>query len=57
MVLLEPERTLKALPLLLSRKEDRERALSMLDQWMSLEDLTREQRDMMHRIRDLCKSA
>ncbi len=56
MVLLEPERTLKDLPLLLSGKEDRERALSMLDQWMSFEDLTREQRDMMNRIRDLCKS-
>jgi len=53
MVLLEPEQTLKALPLLLSDKGDRKRVLSMLDRWMSFEDITREQRDMMHRIREL----
>jgi pimeloyl-ACP methyl ester carboxylesterase len=50
---LEPERTLKALPLLLSKKGDRERILSLLEGWMSLEGITREQRGMLNRIGDL----
>lgn len=53
MVLLEPERTLEALPLLLANEQDRERVMSMLDGWMSMEGITREQRDMEQSIRDL----
>jgi pimeloyl-ACP methyl ester carboxylesterase len=53
MVHLEPERTLEALPLLLADEGDRERVLSMLDRWMSLEGVTRGQSDMVQRIKDL----
>ncbi len=53
MVHFEPERTLEALPLLLTDKRDRERVLSMLDKWMSLGGVSREQRDMVQRIKDL----
>lgn len=53
MVLLEPERTLDALPHLLSADEDRERVLSVL-KWglSSLEGLLPEQRDMVLAIMD-----
>ncbi|MGE5855028.1 MAG: poly(3-hydroxybutyrate) depolymerase, partial [Syntrophaceae bacterium] len=53
MVLMEPERTLKAIPALLSRKEDRERVLQFLDECRSIEGITREQRDMLDRITSL----
>ena len=55
MVLLEPERTLNALPALLSRKEDRERTLQILEWGLSLEGITNEQRDMANRIIELIK--
>ena len=50
MALLEPEFTLHALPKLLSKKEDRERAMSILEWAQTLEDLTKEQRDMIGKI-------
>jgi pimeloyl-ACP methyl ester carboxylesterase len=50
MALLEPEFTLHALPKLLSKKEDRERAMSILEWGLTLEDLTKEQRDMIGRM-------
>jgi pimeloyl-ACP methyl ester carboxylesterase len=50
MVLLEPERTLNALPTLLSMKEFRERALQILEWGLSLEGITKEQRAMGNRI-------
>jgi hypothetical protein len=50
MVLLEPERTLNALPALMGKKEDRERVLEIMDWAMSLEGITKEQRDMGNRI-------
>jgi hypothetical protein len=50
MALLEPEFTLHALPKLLSRREDRERAMSILEWAQNLEGLTREQRDMIGKI-------
>jgi hypothetical protein len=56
MVLLEPERTLNALPALLSRKEDRERTLQILEWGLSLDGITKEQRDMGNRIVGLLKS-
>jgi pimeloyl-ACP methyl ester carboxylesterase len=56
MVMLEPERTLRSLPLLLSREKDRQRVLSLLKRGMSLEGITREQRDMSDRIVDLIKT-
>jgi len=56
MVLLEAERTLNALPALLSRKEDRERTLQILEWGLSLEGITKEQRDMGNRIVGLLKS-
>ena len=56
MVLMEPERTLNALPALLSRKEDRERTLQILEWGLSLEGITKEQRDMGNRIVGLLKS-
>ena len=55
MVLLEPERTLNALPALLSNKEDRERALQILEWGLSLEGITEEQRDMGNKIMGLLK--
>ena len=55
MVLLEPERTLSALPALLSGKEDRERTLQILEWGLSLEGITKEQRDMGNRIMELLK--
>jgi pimeloyl-ACP methyl ester carboxylesterase len=57
MALLEPERTLKALPKLLSRKEDRERAIQILEWGLSIEGITREQRDMGNRIMELLKGS
>jgi pimeloyl-ACP methyl ester carboxylesterase len=50
MALLEPEFTLHALPKLLSNKEDRERAMSILEWAQTLEGLTKEQRDMIGKI-------
>jgi len=50
MVLLEPERTLHALPLLLSRKEDRERVMSFLEWGRKLEGIKKEQQNMIDRI-------
>jgi hypothetical protein len=50
MALLEPEFTLHALPKLLAKKEDRERAMSILDWAQTLEDLKKEQRDMIGKI-------
>lgn len=55
MVLLEPERTLNALPGLLSSEEDRRRVLKILEWAMMLEGITKEQRDMGHRIMELLK--
>jgi pimeloyl-ACP methyl ester carboxylesterase len=55
MVLLEPERTLKALPKLLSRKEDRERTQKILEWGLSLEGITKEQKEMGSRILELLK--
>jgi hypothetical protein len=57
MVLLEPERTLRALPMLLSKKEDRERVLSILEMGRSLDGVTNEQLDMVDRIVDVIKEA
>jgi len=56
MALLEPERTLRALPLLLLKKEDRERVLSLLDWGLTMKGLTKEQRDMINRIVDVIKA-
>jgi hypothetical protein len=56
MALLEPERTLRALPLLLSKKEDRERVLSILEIGRSLDGVTKEQLDMVDRIVDVIKA-
>ncbi|HEX7505037.1 MAG TPA: DUF3141 domain-containing protein, partial [Syntrophales bacterium] len=50
MALLEPEFTLHALPKLLSNKEDRERAMSILEWSQTLDDLAKEQRDMIGKI-------
>ena len=50
MALLEPEFTLHALPKLLSNKEDRDRAMSILEWGKSLEGLTKEQLDMIGQI-------
>jgi len=55
MVLMEPERTLHALPALLSRKEDRDRTLQIMEWGLSLEGITKEQRDMADRIIELIK--
>ncbi len=55
MVLLEPERTLNALPALLSVKEDRERTLQILEWGLSLEGITKEQQDMGRTIMELLK--
>jgi pimeloyl-ACP methyl ester carboxylesterase len=50
MALLEPEFTLHALPKLLANKEERERAMSILEWGGTLEDLTKEQQDMIGKI-------
>jgi hypothetical protein len=50
MALLEPEYTLHALPKLLSKKEEREQAMSILEWGRTLEDLTKEQQDMIGKI-------
>jgi pimeloyl-ACP methyl ester carboxylesterase len=50
MALLEPEFTLHALPQLLSNKEDKNRALSILEWGTNLEGLTQQQRDMIGQI-------
>jgi hypothetical protein len=57
MVLLEPELTLKALPALLSKQGDRERTLKILEWGLSLEGITKEQRDMGTKIMALLKGA
>ncbi len=56
MVLMEPERTLKALPLLLSGRDDRERVLQILERVHSLEGVTKEQIGMADRIMDVLTS-
>ncbi len=56
MVLLEPEHTLKALPRLLSDPGDRQRIVSLLEWGMSLEGVTREQREMGKTIIELLKA-
>jgi|GEM_PF-2527454 hypothetical protein len=53
MVLLEPERTLNTLPLLLSGSEDRERVMFFLEWGRKLDGVTRGQHDMIDRIVDL----
>jgi hypothetical protein len=50
MALLEPEFTLHALPMLLSKKEDRKQAMSILKWALTLDDLTKEQLDMIGKI-------
>jgi pimeloyl-ACP methyl ester carboxylesterase len=55
MVLMEPERTLQALPKLLSKKEDRERVLDILEWGLTFEGITKEQRDMIGKISALLK--
>jgi len=50
MALLEPERTLRALPLLLHKKEELERAMSFLEWGRTLEGITKEQRDEIGKI-------
>jgi hypothetical protein len=51
MVLMEPERTLRALPMLLAKKEERELVMALLEKWgMTLEGITKEQRDMVGKI-------
>jgi Protein of unknown function (DUF3141) len=50
MALLEPEFTLHALPKLLSKKEEREHAMSILEWGKTLEGLTKEQQDMIGKI-------
>jgi len=52
MVLLEPERTLDALPRLLTVDEDRERIVSILQWGLSMEGITPEQRAMILAIMD-----
>ena len=51
MALMEPERTLRALPMLLDKKEEREHVMSLLEKWgQTLEGITKEQRDMIGKI-------
>jgi pimeloyl-ACP methyl ester carboxylesterase len=50
MALLEPEFTLHALPTLLSKKEEREQAMSILEWAQTLEGLTKEQQEMIGKI-------
>jgi hypothetical protein len=50
MALLEPEFTLHALPKLLTKKEEREQAMSILEWALTLDDLTKEQRDEIGKI-------
>jgi len=50
MVLMEPERTLKALPALFSGKEERERVLELLERGLLLEGVTKDQREMGNKI-------
>jgi len=57
MVLLEPERTLKALPLLLSNPDEREHVISLLQWGLTLEGLTREQREMGKTIIELLRKS
>lgn len=52
MVLLEPERTLDALPRLLTVDEDRERIVSILQWGLSMEGITPDQRAMILAIMD-----
>jgi hypothetical protein len=55
MALLEPERTLHALPLLLPGKADRERAMFFLEYGRKMDGITKEQIDMIDRIIQLIK--
>ena len=50
MVLLEPERTLQALPALLPEKQERKRVLALLEWAGRIDGITKEQRDMAYRI-------
>jgi hypothetical protein len=53
MAMLEPERTLKSLPVILSRKEDRERVLAFLKWIRDMEGLNKAQRELNDRINAL----
>lgn len=55
MLLMEPQRTLEALPRLLTAKEDRDRVLSTLSWGLSMEGITQEQRNMINKIIDVIK--
>jgi hypothetical protein len=57
MVLLEPERTMQALPRLLSKKEDRERVLEILEWGMKMEGITRDQLAMGTKIYELLEGS
>ncbi len=57
LALLEPERTMEALPGLLSSKEDRDRALKLLEWAMSLEGVSPLQLDFANNIYELIKGA
>ncbi len=50
MAMMEPEKTLLALPQLLRKKEDRERVLAFLEWGRKLEGATKEQLDLVDRI-------
>ncbi len=50
MALLEPERTMEALPLFLTNKEDRERVISVMEWAMSLEGISEGQKDLGKKI-------
>jgi hypothetical protein len=55
-VLIDQARTLEALPRLLFDKDDRDRAISVLEQGLSMEGITDEQRGMINRILNLLSS-
>ena len=57
MAMLEPEHTLRALPRLLSKKQERKRALALLEWGRKMEGATKEQLDMIDRIVDVIQAA
>jgi hypothetical protein len=57
MALLEPEHTLQALPLLLSKEEDRGRVRGFLEWGSKLDGITKEQIDMINRIVNVIHAA
>lgn len=50
MAMLEPERTLRAIPALLPRREDRERVLAFLKWGRGLDGIRKEQVDLIDRV-------